>query len=145
MGGEVSTTVDTYVAQKTELARYLQAEVDRTSLRDVAAKTDVSKTAIDNIIKGNMTELPKLETLDKFAAAYKMPLWKVIEMAGIDLGLSLSVSETIQRLGAVAERMPEFEPIVQYLLKLYPEDLRGVVAYLEALDRQRNRDQGWSE
>jgi len=130
---------------ESELKRRLAKELETLSYRDLEAKTGVSRGSLEGIVREQITEFPKLETLDKLATYWKKPLWQVIEMAGIDLGLAKSVSDTIDQLNSLARRMPEIEPIVVYLLKLYPEDLRGVVAYLEALDRQRNRAQGWTE
>lgn len=133
------------MAEQSELAKLI-AETLRErnwSLREAEEKMDVSRSAIGNIVNGK-SQPPKLETLDKLAIYFKLPLWKTIEMAGIDLGLPRSIDETVLQLRSLVVRLPEIEPIVQYLLKLYPEDLRGVVAYLEVLDRQHNRDQGWS-
>lgn len=128
-----------------ELSRKLNEELTTKTYRDLEDKTGVSRGTLEHLAKERNEEFPKLETLDKLATYFKVPLWRMIEMAGIDLGLTRSVSDTIDQLNSLARRMPEIEPIVAYLLKLYPEDLRGVVAYLEALDRQRNRAQGWSE
>lgn len=128
-----------------ELSRKLNEELRAISYRDLEARTGVSRGSLEGIAREQITEFPKLETLDKLATYWKLPLWRVIEMSGIDLGMSRSVSDTIEQLNSLAQRMPEIEPIVVYLLRLYPEDLRGVVAYLEALDRTRNRAQGWTD
>lgn len=128
-----------------ELSRKLNEELRTKPYRELESATGVSRGALENIAREQNTDYPKLETLDKLATYWKLPIWRVIEMAGVDLGLTRSVDETIQQLNSLAARLPEIEPIVHYLLKLYPEDLRGVVAYLEALDRQRNRDAGWAE
>lgn len=130
-------------ARMSELTRKLLEELKTQSYRDLQGKTGVSRGAIEKIVNED-TEYPELATLDKLATYWKLPMWRVIEMAGVDLGLPRSIDETVQQLTSLAKRLPEIEPIVQYLLKLYPEDLRGVVAYLEALDRQRNQDRGWS-
>lgn len=127
-----------------ELSRKLTEELETQSYRDLEGKTGLSRGTLEHLAKGRNEDYPKLETLDKLATHWKLPLWRVIEMAGIDLGLPRSVDELSQQLTSLAKRLPEIEPIVQYLLKLYPEDLRGVVAYLESVDRQRNRDEGWS-
>lgn len=128
-----------------ELSRKLNEELKTQSYRDLEEKIGVSRGTLEHLAKERNEEFPKLETLDKLATYFKVPLWRMIEMAGIDLGLTKSVSDTIEQLNSLARRMPEIEPIVVYLLKLYPEDLRGVVAYFESLDRQRNRAQGWTE
>lgn len=136
---------DEVEASMTDLARLLAEELRKNNwtLRDAEEAMSVSKSTLGNI-QNDEEHVPRLETLDKLATYWKLPLWRVIGMAGIDLGLPRSVDELAQQLTSLACRLPEIEPIVQYLLKLYPEDLRGVVAYLESIDRQRNRDQGWS-
>lgn len=130
---------------RSELSRRLNEELRTKSYRELEELTHVSRGSLEGIARDQITEYPKLETLDKLATYWKLPLWRVIEMTSIDLGLPRSIDETVQQLMSLSKRLPEIEPIVQYLLKLYPEDLRGVVAYLEVMDRQRNRDQGWSE
>lgn len=127
-----------------ELSRKLLEELKTQTYRDLADKTGISHGTLEYLAKEKNEEFPKLETLTKLADYWKLPMWRVIEMAGVDLGLPRSIDETVQQLSSLAKRLPEIEPIVQYLLKLYPEDLRGVVAYLEALDRQWNRQQGLS-
>jgi len=127
-----------------ELSRRIIEELKQTSYRDLEAKTGVSRGSLEGIAREQITEFPKLETLDRLATYWKLPLWRVIEMAGVDLGLPRSVDELGQQLMSLAQRLPEIEPIARYLLKLYPEDLRGVIAYLETVDRLRNREEGWS-
>lgn len=124
-----------------ELADFLERELDKTSYRDLEGKTHVSRGALENIITRQNTQFPKMETLEKIAAAYGIALWRVIEMAGVDLGLPSSADDLSRRLTALANRMPEIGPIVGHLLKLHPEDLRGVLAYLETLDRLRGEDE----
>src|SRR4051812_45612535 len=126
MNGCVAIAVDT-MTQTSDLAGFLAREVEQSSLRVVAAKTGVSKTAIDNIVKGKNVELPQLETLEKIATAYNLPLWRVVEMIGIDVGLPDTPDSLARRLTALSGHLPEIEPIVDYLLRLHPDDLRGVV------------------
>lgn len=130
--------------QNTELRRKLQEELKNKSLRDLESQTEVSRGSIDNIVRGENVGYPTLETLDKLATYWGLPVWRVIEMAGIDLGMPRSADETALQLKSLMKRLPELELVVQALLTLYHEDVRGVVAYLEALDRQRNLEHGWS-
>lgn len=128
-----------------ELSRKLAGELKTISYRDLESRTGVSRGSLENIVREQNIEFPKLETLTKLADYWKLPIWRVVEMAGVDLGLPRSIDELTRQLSSLATRLPEIEPIVQYLLKLYPEDLRGVIAYLEVLDRQHNQEQGWSD
>lgn len=127
-----------------ELSDRLAAELRQKTYRDLEANTKISRSTLEHLAKGRNDEHPKLETLDKLATYWNLPLWRVIEMTGIDLGYSRSLEELSLQLLNLAKRLPEIEPIVQYLLKLYPEDLRGVVAYLESVDRQSDRRRGRS-
>ncbi len=120
-----------------DLSDFLARELKQSSYRALEEKTKVSRGSLENLIGKENKEFPKLETLEKLSTAYKLPLWRVVEMAGIDLGLPRTPSDLAQQLTSLASRMPEIDPIVGFLLKLHPDDLRGVVAYLETLDRLR--------
>jgi transcriptional regulator with XRE-family HTH domain len=127
-----------------ELSRRIVEELKQLSYRDLEERTGVSRGSLEGIAREQITEFPKLETLEKLAKYWKLPLWRVIEMAGVDLGLPLSIDELGQQLMSLAQRLPEIEPIARYLLKLYPEDLRGVIAYLKTVDQLHNQEEGWS-
>jgi transcriptional regulator with XRE-family HTH domain len=125
-----------------ELADFLARELKQSSYRDLEIKTKVSRGALENIIGQQNTEFPKLETLEKLAEYYKLPLWRVIEMAGITLGLPVEADNAAKQLTSLADRMPQLRPVVAHLLKLHPSDVRGVIAYLETLDRLRDEAEG---
>lgn len=127
-----------------ELSRKLAEELTTQTYRELEEKTHISHGTLEHLAKGRNEDFPKLETLDKLATYWKLPLWRVIEMAGVKLGYPQTMDELSVQLTSLAQRIPEIEPIVGYLLRLYPDDLRGVMAYLEALDRQYTRDRGWS-
>lgn len=69
------------------LVDFLKAEVDRTSYRDVQRKTGVSRGSLENYIKGSNKDFPKLETFLLIAKNYEIPVYRVLEMAGVDLQL----------------------------------------------------------
>lgn len=121
-----------------DLAEFLGRELKNSSYRDLEEKTKVSRGSLENIIGQQNTDFPKLETLNKLAKAYRLPLWRIIEMAGIELGLPGTPDDLARRLTSLGDRIPEIQPIVGFLLKLHPDDMRGVVAYLETLDRLRD-------
>lgn len=107
-------------------------------LRALARKTGVSHNALSNLMTSE-TAIPELETLVRISQAFGMPLWRIIDLAGFDLGLPRSPSDQAQRLAGLVEQLPEFQPIVSYLLSLQPDDLEGVLTYLESLNRRRGR------
>lgn len=63
------------------LAAFLEADRKRTSLRAMEARSRVPRTTLDTLIKRRNTRLPQYETLQKLAAAFRLALWKVAEMA----------------------------------------------------------------
>lgn len=136
----MSVLLSGYVAFVMDLADFLQAEVDRSSLRDVAGKIGISKTAVDNLAKRKNKELPELVTLQKIAAAYNKDLWEVIEMMPVDLGLPKTLEEEAKQLIALADQNPEYQPLVEGILKLRPKHVRAVRAYLEHLEGLEEND-----
>jgi transcriptional regulator with XRE-family HTH domain len=128
------------MAELTELAERILAEVESGSYRDFEAKTGVSRGSLENLAKSTNKDYPTLETLDKLATYWRLPLWRVVEMAGINLGLAGDYT-IAQQISSLVDRLPAIGPLVQLLLCLQPADLRGVVAYLEAIDRLRQADE----
>jgi len=111
------------------------------TLRDAEEAMKVSRSALGNIVNRKKI-LPTVDTLEKLATYFKLPLWRTIQMAGIDLGLPREPSDLARQLTSLADRIPEIQPIVGFLLKLHPADLNGVIAYLEVLDRRRRGSSG---
>jgi transcriptional regulator with XRE-family HTH domain len=128
------------MAELTELAERILSEVESGSYRDFEGKTGVSRGSLENLAKSTNKDYPTLETLDKLAAYWRLPLWRVVEMAGIDLGLAGDYT-IAQQISSLSDRLPAIGPLVQLLLRLHPADLRGVVAYLETVDRLRRCDE----
>lgn len=123
-----------------DLADFLQAEINRTSLRDVAAHTKVAKTTIDSITKRRLKALPEIGTLARIAEAYRKPLWEVMQMAGVDLGLPQSDDERYRRLAALATRKPALEHLIERLydkMDTNPGYVDGMIIGLEASLNER--------
>jgi transcriptional regulator with XRE-family HTH domain len=125
-----------------ELSIYLKKQIrDRDWTWRVAEETTgVSKSALANIID-NPDVTPSLETLVKLSRAFKLPLWRVVEMAGFDLELSRGDTPQAQRLASLMEAMPQYRPVVEYLMQIDSDDLEGMLVYLETLQRRRAAEQ----
>lgn len=122
-----------------KLADFLVQEMNRNkwSKRKLEAHTGVSRGAIDKILDGS-TEAPTLETLARFSETLKVPFWRIMEMAGPDMGVPPTLTGQVQRVLALAQAMPQLEVVVDQILELRPEEMEGVLAYLEALKRRRD-------
>lgn len=123
-----------------ELAAFVARQMEQRGwgLRAAERETGVSKTALKNILD-NADVVPEMDTLVKLANAFGVPLWRIVEMCGFDLGLPTTPTDRAQRLAALVAAMPEYQPIVDQLLTLTPEDLEGVLLYLEAIRLRRQR------
>lgn len=135
----MAVVVDIWLTGKMDLADFLAQEVDRTSYRAVEAKTGISRGSLDNLIRRENKKLPEIETLKKVSKGYGLPLWKVVEMAGVELDLPNSPSERSQRLADLVSRVPQFSLLVDHLLRVDPDNADGILVYLEALELMQNR------
>lgn len=124
-----------------ELSEYLDRQMKQRgwSLRDAEREIGVSRSAIDNLLK-EKSEYPDVGTMVKIAQAFHLPLWRVLQMYGLDMGLSNESTLTqAQHLTALLDAMPPFRPIVDHLLNIRPDDLEGILIYLEGLRAVRER------
>jgi len=122
---ELSSFVDQQLKQRNWTLRVAEEEIG------------VSKTALSNLI--NDVQKPDLETLVKVSKAFSLPLWRIVEMAGYDLGFNASTKSTAERIASLIEAVPEFREGLERLLSASPDDIEGMLAYLEAQQLVRNR------
>jgi transcriptional regulator with XRE-family HTH domain len=111
------------------LVQLLSEELERSSLRDLEAKTGISHTALLRIVRGQLKSLPEIETLDKIAKAFSLPLWRILEMAGADLGLDHSLDNYTRRLGSLASKQEDYQRLLGYLIDADPVDIRAILNY----------------
>ncbi|NJL32526.1 MAG: XRE family transcriptional regulator [Chloroflexaceae bacterium] len=123
-----------------DLADFIQQEMQQRgwSHRDAVREIEMSSGALTKILKRE-TKQPELDTLEHIAQALQAPLWRVIEMAGFDLQLPATPSSLSRRLQSLLEREPAYQHLAEHLLNLHPDDLNGILTYLEAQELQRKR------
>lgn len=91
--------MDGVAVDMSELGAFLQSEIaDRGwTLRRAAQEIGISKTALNNILKKeNVMPLP--ETLAKLARALSVPVWRLVEMCGVNLQLPASIDSRMDAL-----------------------------------------------
>jgi transcriptional regulator with XRE-family HTH domain len=113
-----------------ELIQFLTEQVNTSSLRDVEAKTGISYAAIQRIIKGNFKNKPEIETLEKLAQAYQLPLWRVLEMAGVALDLPDDAHALTRRFASLIQADPAFRHLVELLVSANLDTRTEISAYL---------------
>lgn len=132
-----------------DLAEYLQAEVDHTSLRKVAKKVGVSKGVIDRIIKRQNDGFPELETLVAIAKAYELELLEVERMVGVAIPEPKTPAEAQQRLGSLVTQVPSLDRVVRDLRDMYVRDpafVNGMIVGLEmSIDQWKRQQSGDGE
>ncbi|WP_083469920.1 helix-turn-helix domain-containing protein [Herpetosiphon geysericola] len=107
------------------------------SLRFAEEETGISKTALSNLI--NDVQKPDLETLVKVSRSFSIPLWRVVEMAGYDLGFQTTSPSIAERIASLIEAVPEFQEGLERLMKATPDDIEGMLAFLEGQRLVRER------
>lgn len=118
-----------------DLAEFLAARVNETSLRAVERETNVSYSVIDRIVKRQLLGYPELETLIKISLAYKIPLLRILEMAGITVTYSLRPTEQVDRIATLVREQPELYQVLDRL-STDPDLTDEVLSYIE-IRRQR--------
>lgn len=116
-----------------DLADFLARELENSSYRDLEAKTGVSRGSLENLIARQNKKLPELETLDKIAKSYQMPLWHVIEMAGASLG----DEERYSRLARELQVSPWLVEHFDDLARISRDEFTELMDYLAFRRRQR--------
>lgn len=111
------------------LAELLGREEERLGLTPLANKIDIAHTSLRKIIEGDYKR--EIETFIKIGRYFNMPLWKVMELAGYDLGLGRD--EIASRVASIVRAVPEYGPLFDQLASLDPRNLEAVVVHLTAI------------
>lgn len=116
------------------LADYLQREMDARgwSRRKLSERSQVSWGSLANIWQ-EPDAVPDLETLEKLAVCLDVPLWRVVEAAGFNLGMPTTPDALERRTAQLLASAPQFRALAPYLEHLEPDDLRAVLAYIDGL------------
>jgi len=113
------------------LIQFLARELEGNSLRELEAKIGVSHAAIQRLVKGSLQNYPELETLEKIAHAFGLPLWRVREMAGLDLGLTAKDHALVSCVASLVAHEPLFRQLYERMIDARTEELEAVLIYLE--------------
>jgi transcriptional regulator with XRE-family HTH domain len=121
-----------------ELSSFIKDEMARKNwtFRVAEEQIGISKTALSNIINEN--QKPEMDTLVKISGAFNIPLWRVVEMAGYDLGFAKNKT-VAERIASLIESVPEYEEGLNRLLRASPDQIEGMLAWLEGQDLVRER------
>lgn len=122
----------------TALRDFLAKEVQRLTYRGLADKTGISRGALESLIKpkkGESVDYPKIETLIRLSKAYDKPLWKIMEMAEIELDLPQTADEAGRRLGQLIVQVPRLAELFDRIMARWdtdPDFVKGFIVGLEA-------------
>jgi transcriptional regulator with XRE-family HTH domain len=107
------------------------------SYRELEDRTGISRGALYDMQTGK-TKTPKLETLYRISKAFGVPLNRLLTIAGFPVEPLADNAALAKHLAELGEALPWIAQIVDDLAKLTPDQKEGVVAYMEAIRRQRS-------
>ena len=132
-----------------DLTEFIQAEVERTSIRKVAEKAGLeSKGAIERIINRTNKGFPELETLIGISKGFGIDLLEVVRMAGAMIPEPKTPAEVRQRLGNLVTQVPDLDRVVEDLRDMHvhdPKFVSGMIVGIEMSIAQWKRQQSDDE
>jgi transcriptional regulator with XRE-family HTH domain len=135
------------------LAQLLRRELQTTSLRDLHAKTGLAPRLLRSLARGRAQEPPDIQTLQRLAKAFQLPLWCVLEMAGVELEQTFTQSAFAFYVAEQIEEQPLLRQLYERLVNADDEELAALLAYLSRRmsrqfaaywDTETQRDEGVS-
>lgn len=120
------------------LADWIAADLEQYGYRDLSDRTGISHGALEHIKKRRNTKMPTLETLERLARWWRVPLIDVLEAAGVNMDAPV-MSGIHQRLSALVDRNPNLAPLVRGFRRLPLDEQEAIVSYLEQLEGQPRR------
>lgn len=106
------------------------------SYRDFEELANISRSTISAIINGKKADL---DILVKISKALNVPLWRIMELAGYDLGVGQTADIINQRIVSLIAAVPELGPLLDELAAGDRGDIVAVLAYLESQRSVRQR------
>lgn len=97
------------------------------TLRDMAERASISKTSLHDILSNTERE-PRISTLSGLSKAVGLPLWRIFEMAGVDLGLSDDSTTEAKQIASLFTNNEQFRELVNAAARA---DIEGVDAVLK--------------
>ena len=123
----------------TGLIYFIKSEMDargwnQTKLSEISGIPD---STISKILK-NPNQIPKLENLAALAHAFEIPLARIIAACGFDV--TSAETEDGQRLQTIVSAIPDFQRLVEEMMKFSPLDQADVLAYIEMRRQHRQKN-----
>lgn len=118
-----------------DLADFLAEKLKKSSYRELEDEIKVSRGSLENIVKRQNIDFPKIETLTRISIYYKKPLWEVMLMANVNLGLPQDTPDRLRRLAQLIEQHPNLEGALQRAydkIGVDPGYVDGVIMGIEA-------------
>lgn len=118
-----------------DLADFLAEKLKKITYRELEDELKVSRGSLENIVKRKNTEFPKIETLTRISTYYDKPLWEVMLMANVNLGLPKDAEDRVKRLAQLIAQHPKLESALERAYEKVGTDpgyVDGVIMGIEA-------------
>jgi transcriptional regulator with XRE-family HTH domain len=119
-----------------DLAAFLQLDVDKSSVREVAGKIRISKTTLQKILRRQLKTMPQVPTLEKIADYTGMSLPVIVAMTGATMNDRGKYDQLARELEAhpwITERFDE-------LVTMSKEEFQETMDYF-AYRREKRKNQ----
>ena len=113
------------------LAQLLKRELQTTSVRALHVKTGLSPSLLKRLVKDGAHEAPELTTLQQLAKAFRLPLWCVLKMAGIELDQPCTQSAFAYYVAELTEDHPLHRQLYERLVDADDDELSELLDYVK--------------
>jgi transcriptional regulator with XRE-family HTH domain len=119
-----------------DLAAFLQLDVDKSSVRDVAKKIHISKTTLQKILRRELKTMPQVPTLEKIADYTGLGLSVIVAMTGA----TMNDREKYDQLARELEAHPWIVERFDELVTMSKEEFQETMDYF-AYRREKRKNQ----
>lgn len=118
-------------ARENRLAQLLWLDVQRYGFRSMEERVGISRGVFERMFRGDGNAL-EMGSYQKIAEYLGLPLWKVLELDGFDVGVPES-TEPVAALARLMSGNPHLSPLLEQVPHLSRDQARAVLAYVRRL------------
>ena len=112
-----------------------EMDIQNLGLRDLASLSNLAPSTLSKIMN-TPNHTPELKTLAALSNALNLPLGRLIEACGYDVGSVGNPDDVQRQIAAIARAVPELREMFLDLAHSNNDVRRSVIAYMKLLDQE---------